>query len=230
MTSTPRRPAGIAAWCDLIDAARRPILTWYGPDRIELSGPVLARWLAKADNFLAQEFPFGPGSAHIALPLSWQRLVWEATLRARSWSLNSDTTEIDLTVGDDLDLLISAANAGQVAVAQTLAPLALRWPGQLPDAVLDGAGELLGQPDRVMWPDPVGQAGPADADGQSLPILPIEAAQGDRLLLTTQDPLQLLSQAFGAWLVGASVVVIAETDGETARRIAEQEAVTRTLA
>lgn len=207
--------AGASAWCDYLSRRTHPVLTWYSEGRIELSGPVLARWLAKADNFLAQEFPFGAGMVHVALPLSWQRLVWDAALLMRGWPVVG-RSDAELVVGNDAALLTDAAASGQIAVAQTLSPLALSWPGPLPVGVLDGTAELMGQADYVMEPYP--------APPLQLEVTP--AGAGDRALLKTPDPERLLGQALALWEAGASALIVEGADDEAVQRILTQERVT----
>src|SRR5690625_3432893 len=56
-----------------------PSLTWYGPDaeRVELSGRVLANWVTKAANLLADEADVTPGTlVQLDLPMHWRTAVW----------------------------------------------------------------------------------------------------------------------------------------------------------
>src|SRR5690625_7671347 len=56
-----------------------PSLTWYGPDaeRVELSGRVLANWVTKAANLLADEADVTPGAlVQLDLPMHWRTAVW----------------------------------------------------------------------------------------------------------------------------------------------------------
>ncbi len=57
----------------------RPRLTWYGAggERIELSGAVLANWVAKTTNLLVEEFDAAPGvRVGLDLPAHWRTVVW----------------------------------------------------------------------------------------------------------------------------------------------------------
>ncbi|MEE6283139.1 TIGR03089 family protein [Georgenia sp. MJ170] len=57
----------------------QPRLTWYGADdeRVELSGRVLANWVTKATNLLAEEGEVEPGTRVLLdVPVHWRGLVW----------------------------------------------------------------------------------------------------------------------------------------------------------
>lgn len=61
------------------DEPNQPRLTWYGPndERVELSGKVLANWVTKAANLLAEEGEVEPGSRVLLdVPVHWRALVW----------------------------------------------------------------------------------------------------------------------------------------------------------
>ncbi|MSS83847.1 hypothetical protein FYJ24_03535 [Actinomycetaceae bacterium WB03_NA08] len=125
-------------------ALSTPVLTWYGKDRIELSGANLARWLAKTENLLAEEFPFGGGTYLLDAPLSWRIFPWDAVCRFRGWVLS-----------DSPDLLITDSpmpNTAEVVVAQPLESLALTWPTELAPGIVDGAADVMGQADQLLVP------------------------------------------------------------------------------
>lgn len=204
--------------CGLLAAKPIPMLTWYDDDRIELSGPVLARWISKVDNFLTQEFPFDGDLFHIDLRLSWQRLIWETACRLRGW-IPADPEAANLVISTKSEILAPAAKRGQASVALTLAPLELSWPGVLPPGVLDGAAELLGQADTVLEPQSPGRVEVADYSEYA----------GACVELCSGDPFTVFTQALGLWWYGARIVVIGPGSKDHAERILQQEQVTRHL-
>ena len=82
------------------DEPNQPRLTWYGPDdeRVELSGRVLANWVTKATNLLAEEGEVEPGSRVLLdVPVHWRALVWALA----TWCAGG---ELLLPAEDDFDL------------------------------------------------------------------------------------------------------------------------------
>lgn len=238
-------PFTAVTWCQELEAAAAPRLTHYGQhlvfgeNRVELSGPVMARWLAKTDNFLTEEFPFDGETFHLGLPRCWQRIVWETTCLLRGWESEEDAAEADLVVSDDVEVLKAAASSGQTSVAQTQHPLALQWPGELPAGVIDGTAALFGQADKILYP---GQATPLWArqrdlltdlttvNGKGLTAVGGQPSLvGARVLVNTKDPTLLARQTLQLWAAGASVLVIDSTDREQVASIVSQENVDRVL-
>ncbi|SPT53319.1 Uncharacterised protein [Actinomyces bovis] len=128
-------------------------LTWYDPvERIELSGPVLGKWLSKVAAMVTIEAgngnDFGLPVVHLALPVHWRMIVWACgTWRA------GGTVELGTPASDAVGLSVASAPEHLLpsAAAQVLLPLpslALRWPGELPPLVLDGAADLMTYPDQ----------------------------------------------------------------------------------
>lgn len=80
---------------DSLYTQSRPALTWYGPERVELGGPVLARWFSKTANLLTNEYTdlFSPApgdSQHIVvdLPSCWQKIVWISAATLCGWTVS----------------------------------------------------------------------------------------------------------------------------------------------
>ncbi|MDO5661985.1 MAG: hypothetical protein Q4G40_04750, partial [Brachybacterium sp.] len=61
----------------------QPALIWYGPEgRTELSGAVLANWLIKSVNHLADEVMLDAGDAvTLQMPAHWKRFVLATAAR-----------------------------------------------------------------------------------------------------------------------------------------------------
>ena len=89
------RAATVPALLDALQASGPgPRLTWYAADgeRIELSGRVLANWVAKTANLLREEFDVEPGTAvRVELPGHWRRVVVELAVSA----LGADLADAD---------------------------------------------------------------------------------------------------------------------------------------
>ena len=193
-----------------------PRLTWYGEEgeRVELSGRVLTNWVVKAANLLVSECDATSGSrVQIDLPAHWRLLVW--TLGA--WAVGADTrlseekTSSDVVVTDRVDRWLDGGADELVAV--TLPALARAWPTALPPGAIDGAAELMGQPDEPLF---------AAAPPRRTPMAADPAA---RVLLLAEDPSTLVRQAWAAWSQGGSVVVATPRDEAELASIRDQEAV-----
>ena len=115
--------------------ATRPRLTWYddepGPtqgERIELSGRVLANWVAKAGNLLQDDCAAGPGTTvGLDLPAHWRGVYWALA----TWSVGA-TVVLGAGV-TDADVLVTtspeaAAAHGGDAVLVSLPALARSHP------------------------------------------------------------------------------------------------------
>ncbi|WP_303048075.1 TIGR03089 family protein [Schaalia sp. Marseille-Q2122] len=79
---------------DSLYTQARPVLTWYGPDRVELGGPVLARWFSKTANLLTHEYtdlyaPSPGASQHMVvdLPSCWQKIIWVSAATLCGWTV-----------------------------------------------------------------------------------------------------------------------------------------------
>lgn len=214
---TPHRPvpADATGLLDLLQRdPGRPRVTWYGEDgeRVELSGAVLANWVAKSTNLLVDEADAGPGvRVALDLPAHWRALVWALA----AWRCGAGVV-LD---GSGADVVVThrPERAGEVApgalvVAVALPALARQFgPGLPPDAV-DGAA-VLSHPDVVVWAPPVDPAAPAlVADGATVPharLLADQAPAGQRVALVAEDLPGLLRAALAAWAADGSVVLVA---------------------
>ena len=216
---------------DTLGRTSGPALTWYGEERVELSGPVLARWLAKTANLLGGDLSpdlfggVGPGSAgtlRLGLGATWQAAVWEVAARLSGWQV-IDEGGADVCVVADARAAAEALDNGAAWVlAQDLGALSLSWrAGGLSAGVLDALTELAAQADAlevepgdVGWP---GEWGPA-----------VEVPPGTRRLLTMGGAdtgrSHLVGTLAGLWTsAGSAVVVDRGRRPDDVARIAEVE-------
>lgn len=229
------------ALLDAVGRTRQPHLTWYGgPDgseRVELSGHVLANWVAKTANFLDEE-GVGEGDVVVVdLPVHWRAVVWvwAAWIRGAAVSFVPDggsaggaDDDGGSGGGDDggggaavvaTDRPERHAGGEALVVAVPLAPLALRWAGDLPAGTLDG-GDILGQADVLLARGVVrGAARAVEDSGLSFEDLDAAIGTGDgtRIAFVPGSVWELARTAFSAWRGGGSVVVFAEQPGEVRR-------------
>lgn len=152
---------------ELARSGAYPRLTWTcAPERLELSGHVLANWAVKVANLLEQEGCAGGGARVVLdLPVHWRTVTWALGV----WLAGScvvahadDPSDADLLVTDDPARWRTELAAGLPVVAVPLPSFALRWPGDLPAGVLDGAADVAGQPDQL------GPLAPADLTDPAL--------------------------------------------------------------
>ena len=140
---------------------------WYSDaERIELSGHVLSMWSAKTAGLLLSEAGPGP-RVSVALAPGWRAVTWcLGAWLAAGTVLAADVDPCDPALGLDGPLVSVAGDPADLlddAEVQILVPpasLAVRWPGELPPLVLDGAADVMVHPDR-MSPLPCDQAHPA---------------------------------------------------------------------
>ncbi|GEA79800.1 TIGR03089 family protein [Cellulomonas uda] len=180
-TPAPRDPAALL---QLLTAdPGRPRLTWYGDDgeRVELSGAVLANWVAKTTNLLVEELDAGPGTGVGSdLPPHWRTVLWAlATWRAgATLVVPGDATA---RVGDDVDVLLTtsppepAPRAALVVV--TLAALARRADGPLPAGAVDAAAAVMTYADQLGWVPPADPARAALATDPQDPAATVRHAE-----------------------------------------------------
>jgi uncharacterized protein (TIGR03089 family) len=205
----------------------RPRVTFYedtaGPsqgERIEISGKVLANWVAKAGNALQDEFDLGTGSVvRLTLPPHWRALYWALAV----WSVGAavdcaGAQSADLLVCDDPDLAATILPTPGDVVLVTLGALARAHPGHVPGGAMDEARELATYGDQFAArtapaPDDLalvtGDARTAYRDVVRQPGWPA----GTRASLTG-DLSQILQSALAAWAVDGSVVLA--RDGRSA--------------
>lgn len=198
-----------------------PRVTYYddtdGPtqgERIELSGKVLANWVAKTGNLLVEEFDVAPGST-VALdlpPEHWRTLYWALAIWTTGGTVTDDTDGADVVVSTRPD-----AAPSTVLVLVTLAALARVSPDEVPAGALDEAKELATYPDSFDAPD---EAAPEDdalrtAAGTWSYADAVAAAAGAPRRLVTGDLTQVLRHSLAAWAGGGSVLLSRGTAPET---------------
>ncbi len=211
--------------------SRQPYLTSYaGPDggeRVELSGHVLAQWVAKAANLLDEE---GVGTGDLVvvdLPVHWRAVVWiwATWVRGARVSFVPDDRDAAVVVTDRPGRH-AGRTGGPLVIAVPLAPLAFRWEGELPDGVVDGGAALPGQPDALVMPGtfhPEERA--VETFGLTFDDLDAALGTGDgtRIAFTPGSVWKLARTALSAWRGGGSVVVFSSTVTPERRRVLERQ-------
>lgn len=200
-----------------------PRVTYYddrpGPtqgERIELSGAVLANWVAKAGNLLQDELDAGSGST-VALDLPaehWRTLYWALAAWAVGATVVDGAGEADGggQGGGSADVLVTttprADHPAQVVVTE--AALARSFAGDLPDGAIDEAADLATYGDRL---DPYAEPGPGDealvtARGAWTygGVVGGTGEQAPRWLVRG-DLTDVLRTALAAWAAGGSVLL-----------------------
>lgn len=156
---------------DFLSATSGPALTWFAPypwsesetsgsnpvrERVELGGPVARRWIAKTDNFLDSEFPFGATSFVAELSPHWRAPFWIATCWLRGMELRSPSfgPDCDFGVSTDIYFLESLQDQGgpDVLVVQSTDSFGFAWPGELPFGITDGTADVMSYGDEVENP------------------------------------------------------------------------------
>jgi len=214
----------------------RPRVTFYDDsvntgERIELSGKVLATWVSKAANLLADELEIGPGDVvRLDLPSPhWRSLYWALAV----WSVGA-TLDVrgagpaQLLVTDDLR---RAADAdAEAVVVVTLAALARRHPGSVPDDVIDEARDLSTYGDQFEpWEEPGLRDVALVDDGGShtyADVVPDLGWPSGSRVHVTGDQSSTLRHALAAWAVDGSVVLVLGPDGDRMPARLQAEAVT----
>jgi uncharacterized protein (TIGR03089 family) len=165
----------------------RPRLTWYGDDgeRVELSGAVLANWVAKTVNLLVAEIDAAPGSAVVLdLPPHWRSVLWALS----AWRCGATV----VVPADDRSAAAGrsrrrrragprewdeALHRGADLVAVALPALARRFDGDLPAGAIDAAAAVMTYGDAIDWapptdPDEVARAPPRGGAARAPPPSP----------------------------------------------------------
>ncbi len=149
----------------------RPRLTWYGDDgeRVELSGAVLANWVAKTVNLLVSELDAGPGSIVVVdLPPHWRSVTWTLAAWRAGATVVVPPTEAGPDEGPDdglarrADVVVTsrpgswsvARDRGADLVAVALPALARRFDGELPAGAIDAAAAVMTYGDAIGWAPP----------------------------------------------------------------------------
>lgn len=223
---------------DLATARRpRPALTWYGADgeRAELSERVLATWAVKAANLLIEEADAGPGTTLLLdLPTHWRTLVWAlggwtagAAVALAERAEGRPPRGADVVATDrpaHRPRATGAAGAPALVLAVALPALATRFPGPVPEGVLDAAAELMAAPDALTRVPPLDRRAPALVDGPDHADLltwcrdaagAVSWPASPRMVLDAgRGTAQVLGQAVAAWSAAGSVVLVADASAD----------------
>ena len=214
-----RTPASVLAEILRSDPAR-PRVTFYedtaGPtqgERIELSGKVVANWISKAANALADEYDLGPGSVvRLSLPPHWRALYWAFAVWSVGGTLDcAGGPTPDLLICDDPDLAAKLAPPPGDVVLVTLAALARVHPGPVPAGAMDEARELATYGDQfTVMADPSPDDLALITKGAQTTYRSV-VPQGDwpaRTRVSLAGDLQsVLESTLAAWAIDGSVVL-----------------------
>jgi uncharacterized protein (TIGR03089 family) len=222
---TPDRSGrGPADWFEAVAASPRPAVVDYasGPDRVELSGRVLANWAAKTANLLDVE-GLGAGSTlAVDLPAGWQPLA--VLLGAARAGVGMEFTAAGSAT--DAGLVVTDTPSAWAEAPAELWAVAPQDAG-MPAHALDFAAEVRVQADRCALPLPPGDLAAqavswTDAEGTDRAAGGparwvrrerglVVAAQGERLHRG------LAAAVLQAWAAGLPVVLVpvehADDDG-----------------
>jgi uncharacterized protein (TIGR03089 family) len=222
----------------------RPRLTWYDDEpgatrgeRIELSGRVLANWVAKAANLLQDDLDVGPGSVvAVELPVHWRTAYWLFAV----WSVGAEAVMGQRAEAADV-VVTDRPEARSGRSAQQVVPVSLpalsRDPAQL---ALASYSDVFGPNDVADPEDPALDTG-VDAGtarysyGQVVPQARGAAASagladGARVL-TSAPPQRFVEAWLPSWTVDGSLVLLRPEEGATDRldQIVREERVTDRL-
>ncbi|PWD52125.1 TIGR03089 family protein [Serinibacter arcticus] len=134
---------------------------------------MLANWTAKIANLLVEEVDAGPGTrVLIDVPVHWRSLVWVLGTWVTGATAVLDAGDGEGLVGDgaDPDVVVTTRperwlDECDVVTAVALPSFALRWPGTLPGAALDGSADVAAQPDALGPLAPASAGHPAIVSG-----------------------------------------------------------------
>lgn len=165
-------------------AGPRPRLMWENEgERLELSGHVTANWAIKIANLLLDEADAAPGTIVLLdLPVHWRTVTWAlgTWLTGATVAVPGDSPGTDAAGIPPIDVVATTrpdqcADLAEVVAAVPLASFALRWPGELPGHVLDGAADVAAQPDRLgpVAPGGSAQGGPSQVTCVPSPLEPL---------------------------------------------------------
>ncbi len=219
-----------------------PRITYYDDatgERIELSTVTLANWAAKTANLLRDELGAGPGSRiAVLLPAHWQTAavlfgIWWIGAEA---VLDGGDCDVALCTLDRLGDADDAVGSGMGEVAVlSLDPFGKPVP-DLPVGVTDYATSVRVHGDQVV---PERAPGPA-LDGRSVDDVLVAAqasaaAQGlvpeDRVASTAGwgTAEDLIANLLAVYVIGASLVQLANPDASALDRRRETEKTTRSI-
>ena len=230
----------------------RPWLNCYGDDeRVELTGYVTYMWLAKVAGLITAESTPGDG-VHVGMPPHWRTVAWACGAWAAGRRVLLGTGEEVGAVGlvPELSVAFSPEHLCEAAEVQVLVPpasLALRWPGELPALVLDGAADLMAYPDRfapvslsadLPCLTDLAPAGTQDAQPVTLTrgelVARVDALCGDAdpagsraVLIRRQRAAEALQEVLASWRAGRTAVVLTPEAGDDVAAVAaRQEGIT----
>lgn len=216
----------------------RPRLTWYddadGPtrgERIELSGRVIANWVAKAANLLVDELDVERGDVVVLdLPAHWRALYWALAVWRVGAVVSPEPDARAAVVVTDRPQETPIAPGARV-VAVSLPALARGWAGRPLDGAVDEAADLLSQPDVfVPFDDPddgddaLATGGEVLGGSAVLERCTVRArdagwGHGERVALVpapsarlSADGGALLVDALSVWATDGSVVLVRDGD------------------
>lgn len=182
------------------------LLTWYSPaGRLEFTGPVITRWIAKGVNYFCSEFgEDSQAEVVVDLPHSWRTLFWRlgaAFAGINCVSKASDCAEMVITSSTQTALKLLADDPGLPVLLQDMGELSLRWMGIEVAGALDAIAEVSSQPDDLIY-------APCEI---ALPDLREEVSSLNRggVLFITTDPVNYLELTLTAWTLGLRVVWVA---------------------
>lgn len=215
----------------------RPRLTWYGDDgeRVELSGAVLANWVAKTTNLLVEEYDAQPGSmVGVDLPVHWRTVTWALA----AWRVGATVVLPDDDGGagpaGDLDVVVTSSpdrwrSSSADLVVVSLPALARRYDGDLPPGAMDAAAAVMTYADQVIYapePEPgrVALTGPATTAVVHDELVPEPGDGASRVLVDGRGgTAEVLRELLGIWAGAGSVVLTspataAALEADAARR------------
>ncbi|MDN5761071.1 MAG: TIGR03089 family protein [Microlunatus sp.] len=218
-----------------------PLITYYDlatGERTELSAITVTNWVDKTCHLLTDEYGLDPGEVVLldlarTHPGHWVTAIWQlACWRTGSVVAVEDLEEVQLVVTGPVfeQGLAIAGAAGADLLACSLHPLALPFPGTLPNGVADYGLEVPGQPDQyAATPVPAEQLAWRSAEGL-LTQADLAALPGSvgRRLLRPSTPLATVRDGLLAAVIGdGSVVVVVGDDDAGIERVRVTENVAR---
>lgn len=217
-----------------------PRITYYDDatgERIELSTATLANWAAKTGNLLRDELGATPGSrVAVLLPAHWQT----AAVLFGIWWIGAEVVlsgdaDIALCTADRIDEADAAVGVGEVAVL-SLDPFG-KPVADLPVGLTDYATAVRVHGDQIV---PERSPGPAlegrSADDVLAAARATAATQGitgaDRVLSTAawESADDIVEHLLALYVVGASLVLVANPDAASMERRGETEKTSRATA
>lgn len=217
-----------------------PRITYYddaSAERIELSAATLANWAAKTGNLLRDELGGGAGSrVAVLLPAHWQTaaVLFGAWWIGAEVLLGADAADIALCTADRLDEADAAvAVTGGEVVVLSLDPFG-RSAGDLPVGVTDYATAVRVHGDQIIAER---APGPALAGSSADDVLASCQKRAAALGLTSSDRVwstkgwnnatELIDNMLTVFVVGGSLVQVANPDPDLQERRQASEKVTR---